>query len=155
MLTSNALPMLGSLRNGGTRRYHPRGVQDPTATPQRRVIRIDERAEIARDIAAELAPDVIDDIEATYAADDAEWAAIAALDALLYEDERAEADEADLFDTFGLDAGATYDDLAAAVGVTRMGDDRYALDYDDLPGWGAGRVAYEDFKSGFRVTDRP
>lgn len=75
----------------------------------------------------------------------------------------AEAEEAAIFAEAGLPANATYADLAAANGVARLGDRgdvlpsdaRYDLDESDLPGWGSARIAYEDFSTGFRVTDRP
>lgn len=44
MHLSNTLPMLGSTRNGGTRRYAPRGAGDSIYTYQRRSIRQAERS---------------------------------------------------------------------------------------------------------------
>lgn len=170
MLTNNALPMLAAVTSGGSTSWNrsdrrepwagrglKRGITGRRSSPvvDRRTLKKAERIELARELDAwttgeqDIAAPVLVRVE-----DEFGWH----YDVLDYEADRRLADEFDaealLFEEFGLDDEASYTDLAAAVGVTRMGD-RYSLDEGDLPGWGNARVAYEDFKSGFRITDRP
>lgn len=167
MLTKNAAPMLGTLtpdRWGDRFRSYDRPSNAAFLRLQIRAAKAAERAALVGELEYD---------------DEAAWAAYldAAedldLDSAAFADEADMAEALDEYDPDDAYAGCLcrrcllHDDPGGclvieadlAAGVTRMGelsgDDRYALDDDDLPGWGSARVAYEDFSTGFRVTDRP
>lgn len=181
MLTSNARTMLGSVRSGtiaATGSYDRQDHREPWTgrglshglthhraggerDAARRALKRAERLALAHELEAE---DLAEDLDA-FLADE--------FDAYGWMD-LAWATEPEPEPYLGCMCRRCYlhDDPAnceylayepVGLGVTRMGDRsdvypsnaRYDLDDEDLPGWGSARVAYEDFTTGFRVTDRP
>lgn len=132
MLTNNAAPMLAR-----TTRYHGAWCIGPAIKHD---VRRQQRANLRREDIRHAVEAVLphDDAQLDWEYDQAElaWLSGDLMDSVLEDD--------------GFDVHAGLSEVPASFVVL---DDPF--DLPGAPGWGDARIDYADFKSGFRVTDRP